>query len=108
MLRDFYGAMNANLNYEAGYFITTGIFTLDAKQFAEDKPIELIDGAKLMDYVNVTPLKTTPQRAGATKQAAPSDIPVCPKSVQYGQRTAKKGNMAGSQFWGCSVSKCNK
>jgi len=34
MVRDFYGAMNANLNYEVGYFITTGIFTLDAKQFA--------------------------------------------------------------------------
>jgi len=46
MVRDFYGAMNANLNYQVGYFITTGIFTLDAKHFAEDKPIELIDGAR--------------------------------------------------------------
>ncbi|MBI5847737.1 MAG: restriction endonuclease [Nitrospirae bacterium] len=109
MVRDFYGAMNANLNYEAGYFITTGIFTLDAKQFAEDKPIELIDGAKLMDYVNLTPPKTAPQRAGATKQAAPSDSPVCPKcGSNMVRRTAKKGNMAGSQFWGCSAyPKCN-
>lgn len=45
MVRDFYGAMNANLNFEAGYFITTGMFTLEARHFADDKPIELIDGA---------------------------------------------------------------
>lgn len=109
MIRDFYGAMNANLNFEAGYFITTGIFTLDAKQFAEDKPIELIDGAKLMDYVNITSQKTAPQRTVVTKQAAPVDIPVCPKcGSSMLKRTAKKGNMAGSQFWGCSAyPKCN-
>jgi len=27
-----------------GYFITTNKFTLEAERFAEDKPIELIDG----------------------------------------------------------------
>ncbi len=61
MVRDFYGAMNANLNYEAGYFITTGMFTLDARHFADDKPIELIDGARLMDYMGMTSGKKPPQ-----------------------------------------------
>jgi restriction system protein len=60
MVRDFYGAMNANLNFEAGYFITTGMFTLEANHFADDKPIELIDGAKLMDYA----------RLGSAREAA--------------------------------------
>ena len=49
-----------------------------------------------MDYVNMTPPKTAPQRAGATKRATPSDIPVCPKcGSNMVKRTAKKGNMAG-------------
>jgi len=108
MVRDFYGAMNANLNYEVGYFITTGIFTIDAKHFTEDKPIELIDGARLMDYVNMASLKNVPQ-TNTTHTVKPTDVPVCPKcGSSMVMRTAKKGNMAGSQFWGCSTyPKCN-
>lgn len=103
MVRDFYGAMNANLNFESGYFITTGIFTLEAKHFAEDKPIELIDGSKLMDYVRMTESQEMPQRQsiGTVKS---SKTPLCPKcGASMVLRTAKKGNMAGSQFWGCST-----
>ena len=49
-----------------------------------------------MNYVNMKPLKTVPQRTGATKRAAPSDIPACPKcGSNMVKRTAKKGNMAG-------------
>jgi restriction system protein len=103
MVRDFYGAMNANLNYQVGYFITTGIFTLDAKHFAEDKPIELIDGARLMDYVNMVSLEKAPQRNTA-QTAKPTDVPVCPNcGSSMVMRTAKKGTMAGSNFWGCST-----
>ncbi|MHA2061369.1 MAG: restriction endonuclease [Candidatus Sifarchaeia archaeon] len=107
-VRDFYGAMNASLNYETGYFITTGIFTLDAKQFAEDKPIELIDGARLMDYVNKASMEEVPQR-NTSQPVKPSDVPICPKcgSIMV-MRTAKKGRRAGAQFWGCSTyPKCN-
>ena len=108
MVRDFYGAMSANLNYEIGYFITTGIFTLDAKHFAEDKPIELIDGARLMDYVNMASLKAAPQ-INPVQITKAVDVPVCPKcGANMVMRTAKKGNKAGSQFWGCSTyPKCN-
>ncbi|MDP2755639.1 MAG: topoisomerase DNA-binding C4 zinc finger domain-containing protein [Nitrospirota bacterium] len=37
------------------------------------------------------------------------DVPVCPKcGANMVMRTAKKGNKAGSQFWGCSTyPKCN-
>ena len=109
MVRDFYGAMNANLNFEAGYFITTGIFTLEAKHFAEDKHIELIDGSRLMEYVNMASSKETSQPRPMSKKMTTSNILVCPKcGADMVLKTAKKGDNAGSQFWGCSTyPKCN-
>lgn len=134
-VRDFYGAMNANLNYEAGYFITTGMFTLDAKHFAEDKPIELIDGAKLMDYVRMTSQTKVPSSSSARSNFDPvySDTasvrrtsqkveqkepvttvnslkaPVCPRcGANMVQRTAMKGERVGQKFWGClNFPKCH-
>lgn len=52
-VRDFYGALADNLSNGKGYFITTNKFTLDAEKFAEDKPIELIDGNKLLNYIRL-------------------------------------------------------
>ncbi len=108
MVRDFYGAMNANLNFQTGYFITTGIFTLEAKTFAEDKPIELIDGARLMDYVQIGDVKPVSQEKPVKKDVVEKP-PACPKcGSNMVLRTAKKGSTAGSQFWGCSTyPKCN-
>lgn len=104
MVRDFYGTMNANLNYEKGYFITTGIFTLDAQQFAKDKPIELIDGARLMEYINLSLLNTKTQEMKPVKPLPSIEIPTCPKcGSKMVKRIAKKGAMAGLEFWGCSA-----
>lgn len=50
-VRDFYGAIADHLATGRGYFITTNKFTLEAERFAEDKPIELIDGFKLIKYI---------------------------------------------------------
>lgn len=50
-VRDFYGAIADHLANGKGYFITTSKFTLEAEQFAEDKPIELIDGFQLLQYI---------------------------------------------------------
>jgi len=52
-LRDFYGAIADHLTQAKGYFITTNKFTLEAEKFAEDKPIELIDGYKLIKYIRM-------------------------------------------------------
>lgn len=102
MVRDFYGAMNANLNFEAGYFITTGMFTLEARYFADDKPIELIDGAKLMNYVEMTYSKEDSRRK-PINGIRNSKTPICPKcGADMILRTARKGDSVGSQFWGCS------
>lgn len=51
-VRDFFGAIVGLATKGTGYFITTNIFTLPARQFAEGKPIELIDRYKLVDYIH--------------------------------------------------------
>ena len=53
-LREFYGAIANHLAQAKGYFITTNKFTLEAERFAEDKPIELIDGYKLIKYIRMS------------------------------------------------------
>jgi len=53
-LRDFYGAIADHLAQAKGYFITTNKFTLEAERFAEDKPIELIDSNKLIEYIRMS------------------------------------------------------
>jgi len=52
-VRDFYGAIADRLANGKGYFITTNKFTLEAERFAEDKPIELIDGFRLIEYIRL-------------------------------------------------------
>lgn len=42
LLRDFYGAMMSE-GVSRGYFVTTGVFSLQAQKFADNKPIVLID-----------------------------------------------------------------
>ncbi len=42
LVRDFYGTMMSE-GVSRGYFVTTGLFSLPALKFAEDKPIEMID-----------------------------------------------------------------
>jgi restriction system protein len=49
-VRDFYGTLADKIAKGANYFVTTDSFTLGAEKFAEDKPIELIDGYKLVKY----------------------------------------------------------
>jgi len=41
-IRDFYGTMISE-GVSRGYFVTTGLFSLPALKFAENKPIEMID-----------------------------------------------------------------
>jgi restriction system protein len=52
-VRDFYGALVSKHSNAHAFFITTNIFTLESRKFCENKPIELIDGQKLMDYIRL-------------------------------------------------------
>jgi len=86
-LRDFYGAIADHLAQAKGYFITTNKFTLEAERFAEDKPIELIDGYKLINYIRLT-----------EKNSDKGDSKVCPKC---GGKLEEKIGKYG-KFLGCS------
>ena len=101
-VRDFYGAMSSQLNKEKGYFITTGTFTLDAQQFAEKNSIELIDGARLVEYMNMAVISEVPN---ASRAAAPRvESKLCPScGALMVVRVAKQGANANKPFWGCTT-----
>lgn len=93
-MRDFYGAVADRLHRGGhGYFVTTNVFTLAAQQFAEAKPIELIDGAKLITYIRLA----TSQNAPGEKDA-PEHTMVCP---ECGSALLRKTGKFGA-FIGCS------
>jgi len=50
-IREFYGVLVDHTSQGKGIFITTNIFTSEAEYFAKDKPIELIDGQKLVRLI---------------------------------------------------------
>jgi len=93
-VRDFYGAIADHLAQGEGYFITTNKFTLEAKKFVEDKPIELIDGQSLIKYIRLAEKET---------KLSPSEVIVkakekCPQCD--GDLVERKGKFG--QFYGCS------
>lgn len=88
-VRDFYGAIADRIDGGKGYFITTNVFTLDAEKFSEDKPIELVDKFKLMEYMNMVNVPAVPV---ATAH-------VCPKCGS--ELTKRKGKYG--LFLGCST-----
>jgi restriction system protein len=63
-VRDFRGAMMGRT--DKGLFITTGVFTVDAKKEAVRDgvpPIELVDGEKLLDMFESLELGLKPKKA---------------------------------------------
>jgi len=51
-LREFYGVLVDHASQGKGIFITTDIFTSEAEYFAQGKPIELVDGPKLIGLIH--------------------------------------------------------
>jgi restriction system protein len=90
-LRDFYGALADHLANGKGYFVTTNKFTLEAERFAEDKPIEIIDQFKLLEYIKLAELKENNSSQKLSK--------ACPKcGAALVERVGKFG-----KFLGCSA-----
>lgn len=55
VVREFYGAFQADRSAVKAILITTSDFTAQARQFAEGLPIELISGEKLKDLLSKSP-----------------------------------------------------
>ena len=98
-MRDFYGAIVNNLSTGKGYFITTNVYTLEAEKFAEDKPIELIDGAELVRYIRLVQKDEIGSNIKANEK--------CPKcDGNLVERTGKFGKFTGcSNFPKCDYTK---
>ncbi len=93
VVREMFGVLTA---HQANHFIiiSSGTFTQQAIDFAAGKPIELIDGPKLLALVN--DVQVSPQVTIEKTKA-------CPKcSGELVERTAKRGPNAGKRFLGCS------
>ena len=94
LIREFYGVTVAE-KVERGIFVTTGVFTPDATEFARGKPLELVDGAQLAKLVQGLQPRAPNKELEAT-------VPACPKcGGEMVQRLAKRGAGAGQAFWGC-------
>lgn len=51
-VREFYGAISDEVkDVGTGFFVTTDEFTKEAQKFAQDKPLVLIDGIELYQYI---------------------------------------------------------
>ena len=93
VVREMFGVLTA---HQANHFIiiSSGTFTQQAMDFAAGKPIELLDGQKLLALVN--DVQVSPQVTIEKPK-------VCPKcSGELVERTAKRGPNAGNTFLGCS------
>ncbi len=88
-VRDFYGALADYLADGQGYFITTNKFTLEARKFVEDKPIELIDGFELIRYIKMSKSDDIVTEPPLTKKTCPQ----C--KGQLVERTGKYGKFIG-------------
>jgi restriction system protein len=105
-IRELYGVMAAG-SAAGGFVVTSGVFTQEAKSFAEGRNIDLIDGSEL-----TTMIKKTQQQSlvtAATTQPSPkispmvTDNQICPKcGSAMVKRTAKQGANTGKAFWGCT------
>jgi len=109
-VRELYGVMAAERAH-AAIFVASGEYTQDAREFAQGKPIELIDRAgflalarqfqrDLQQHYGVTPSEQSQSQSPAPDSAPAPKCPRCQSSMKL--KTASKGTNAGAQFWGCS------
>jgi restriction system protein len=95
--------------------VTGGTFTPEARSFALESKVQLVDGDRLAELLRkaksagrnesaeqMARARAAARAAGAAP-AEPELTPSCPAcQSQMVRRMAKKGPNAGTQFWGCS------
>lgn len=112
IVREMYGLMVSE-QADRVIIVSIGTYTSDAANFAKGKPIELIDGEKLVqlrraldqqnntqDVVDAHENMDSSQTRSCSDPSASPNCPRCGSTMIL--RTARKGAHAGGQFWGCS------
>jgi len=104
MLNEFYEAISREPSLDKGYFITTGSFSHEARKFASDKPLVLIDGERLMDFARIAK-SIDASHARSCRQnnlgEAGYKCPMCGAHMLL--RTVENNSQPAAQFWGCSA-----
>lgn len=123
-VRELYGVMAAK-GAAGGFVVTSGRFTSDAKDFAQGRNIELVDGPRLFAMIQqarsaqakpAAAQRETPNSMGSPAPQPQSAVhvpqatakavaqPECPRcGASMALRTARQGANAGNTFWGCST-----
>ena len=101
MIRELYGVMTSERANDC-IFVSSGNYTAEARLFAEDKPIWLIDGSELLEMVAGVQMQPNIKKPSAYQQPVSTspECPLCGSAMV--KRTARKGANAGNEFWGCS------
>jgi restriction system protein len=102
LIRELYGVMTSERANDC-IFVSSGNYTAEARLFAEDKPIWLIDGSELLEMVASVLVQPSINKPTLHQQklATSPECPLCGSAMV--KRTARKGANAGSEFWGCST-----
>jgi len=97
-IRELAGAIQ-KVGATGGVFVTTGVFTKPAKQFATGMPIQLVDGDALVRRASGGTDEQPDAHAPAVIGAAPS-CPKCQKPMIW-RTTGRGGRLLAEPFWGC-------
>jgi restriction system protein len=99
VIREMFGLMTAEHADEA-IIVTSGKFTAEAESFAQGKPIQLVDGPRLLQLIKLVQSGASmPNTSVPAETDAPPFCPFCGKGMVI--RTARRGQNAGNKFWGC-------
>lgn len=119
IVREMFGVMTAE-HATSVMIVTSGEFSKPAIDFAEGKPIRLMDGAALVKFiatakspvsgpssakaVEARPPEVPPAPTAPTIPTVTTEPPACPKcGSPMVERIAKKGANVGNKFLGCST-----
>lgn len=95
VVRELFGVMAAQ-GAVSGYVVTSGVFTSDARAFADGRNIELIDGTELTRMIQ----QVKSSNVAVTRVENESTCPKCGSAMV--RRSARRGSNAGQAFFGCS------
>ena len=102
-VRDLFGAMKAE-DASGAYLLTSGRFTAEAVEFAQDKPLELIDGRTLGGMVEEG------RRAGSAGGERPlptETAPMCPAcGASMVKRSTQRDASEGSDWECAAIPRC--
>lgn len=105
-IRELFGVATAR-GAAGGIFVCSGSYTREATEFAKQCGIELIDGAQLLQMIEIARapepfLDPTQGRREPLATVPAISPPACPNcGAAMVDRIARRGVHVGSRFWGC-------